>query len=294
LATRKSNSSARLPARLAAAAAYLWGPGRTATLLVLLVAGFSVGAWLVWQRVEKQERARYILTVDQIEVTPKPPKWIHTDVRAEGFRNASRDRPLSLLDDDLTDLLHRAFELLPWVAKVNSVTKRFGRVDVDLVYRQPVCVVEVPGDLLPVDADGVLLPSGDLTPIEKQQSYPCLVGIQTSPMRPAGQPWGDGRVLDGAQIAAAFGPAWQALKLYRIQPAPDPAEGAPDEPACLFTPAGTRIVWGLAPTTKVLGEPSAAEKVARLQQYAAAHGGLDGRDGPQQLDVRALPAAKKP
>jgi hypothetical protein len=295
VATRKSNSPAGLPARLAAAVAYLWGPGRTATAIVLLLAGFAAGSYAVWRHVEKKERARYILTLDQLQVTPLPP-WIHSDVRAEGFRNASRDSRLSALDDDLVSRIADAFALHPWVAKVNRVTKHPpARVDVDLVYRQPVSMVEVAGgDLLPVDAEGVLLPGMDFTPTEKR-SYPFLAGIETLPMRPVGQPWGDGRVLDGALIAAAFGPAWQQLKLYRIQPSAGPAAATPRETAYeLSTWGGTRIVWGLGPTTKLLGEPSAAEKVARLQQYAATHGGLDGRAGAQLLDVRTLPAAKKP
>jgi hypothetical protein len=265
--------------------------------LVVVVAGFIVAAILVWRHVAPHVRAsrQYALTLDQVYVTPPPP-WIHSDVRAEVFRSASLDPPLSMLQDGLADRIRKAFAMHPWVAGVGEVTMVSrhppARVDVELVYRQPVCMVEVPDGLLPVDAEGVLLPHGDLdfSPIEKQ-SYPCLAGIDTRPMRPEGQPWGDGRVLDGAQIAAAFGPAWQQLKLSRIQPSP--ASLAAREPTYeLFSRAGTRIIWGLPPGTKVLGEPSPAEKIARLQQYAADHGGLDTQGSPMTLDLPALPPAK--
>jgi hypothetical protein len=261
--------------------------------LFLVLAIFFHGWYVAWGRVEKQERARYVLRVDQVQVTPLPP-WIHTDVRAEVFRSASRDPPLSLLDDDLTDWLKHAFKLHPWVARVNGVATRPGHVDVDLAYRQPVLMVEVAPDLfLPVDVEGMLLPNGDFSPNE-MRSYACLAGIDTRPMGSIGQRWGDARVLDAAQIAAALGPAWQKIKLFRIQPAAAAGPAAVGEPTYeMFTQAGTRIVWGLAPGTKVLGEPSAAEKVARLGQYAAEHGGLDAPGTGQPLDVRAMPPARK-
>lgn len=295
--SKKSRPPTGYPAWIPRLLAFCWGPGRTGTLLVLVVAGFIVAVILVWRHVAPQVRAsrQYALTLDQVYVTP-PPAWIHSDVRAEVFHSASLDPPLSTLQDDLARRIFAAFAMHPWVAKVVAVTMVSrhppARVDVELVYRQPACMVEVPGDLLPVDAEGVLLPHEDLdfTPTERR-SYPCLGGIDTRPMRPVGQPWGDGRVLDGAQIAAAFGPAWQQLKLARIQPSP--ASLAAHEPTYeLFSRAGTRIIWGLPPGTKVLGEPSPAEKIARLQQYVADHGGLGTPGSPTTLDLSALPPAK--
>jgi hypothetical protein len=61
----------------------------------------------------------------------------------------------------------------------------------------------------------------------------------------------------------------------------------------LFTRSGTRIVWGLAPGSNAAGELPATEKVARLQQYLDEHKTLEGPSGPQELDVRTLPAAKR-
>jgi hypothetical protein len=293
--SKKARSPARPPAWLARLVAFCWGPGRTATLIVLVLVAFAVAATLFCRHLLPQllKSRQYELTLDQVYVTPAP-DWIHCDVRAEAFRNAGLDPPLSVLQEGLARRVFDAFAMHPWVARVVTVSMVSrhppAKVDVALEYRRPACVVEVPGDLLPVDAEGVLLPSGDFSPIERQ-SYACLTGIDTRPMRPVGQPWGDGRVLDGAQIAAAFGPAWQQLKLARIQPSA--ASLAAREPTYeLFSRAGTRIIWGLAPGTKVLGELAPAEKIARLQQYAAEHGGLDTPARPATLDIRALPPAK--
>ena len=98
--------------------------------------------------------------------------------------------------------IHMAFKLHPWVAKA-TVTKRAGaRVNVDIVYRRPVCMVEVANgtavDLLPVDGEGVWLPGEDFSQKQKE-SYPCLAGIDRRPIQPVGHPWGDARVVDGAR-----------------------------------------------------------------------------------------------
>ena len=123
-------------------------PARAArlTLAVLLVTGFTGGAWAVWRRVEKhvENSPDYIVRIEQIAITP-PPDWVRSDVRAEAFHNiaSSLDRPLSLLDDNLAERIHIAFMLHPWVAKA-TVTKSAGaRVRVDIEYRRPACMVEV-------------------------------------------------------------------------------------------------------------------------------------------------------
>ena len=156
-----------------------------------------------------------------------------------------------------------AFKVHPWVAKA-AVTKRAGpRVNVDIVYRRPVCMVEVANagtlysgstvDLLPVDGEGVWLPGEDFSQKQKE-TYPCLAGIDHRPIQPVGHPWGDARVVDGASIAAALLPVWQQLKLYRIQTAARTSAADDRGPTYeLYTRTGTRIDWGLAIGRRCLG-----------------------------------------
>jgi hypothetical protein len=163
-------------------------------------------------------------------------------------------------------------------------------------------MVDVPKGVLAVDAEGVLLPSEDFSPLEAAR-YPRLVGVEQQPAGlPPGRRWGDARVVGGAEIAAALGSAWEVMRLQRIVPlaagtAPGAAETGPDDSArrarepifVLFTRVGTRIFWGYAPGANMLGELSAGEKVARLQSYLAEHDTLDApQDHPQELDVRTL------
>jgi hypothetical protein len=183
------------------------------------------------------------------------------------------------------------------VATVLRVNKQ--NLKVELVYRRPVCMVEVPGGLLPVDSEGILLPPGDFSPSEAA-GYLRLTGVDRGPTVAPGSRWPDAKVLGGAEIAAVVGPAWGAMRLQRIVPlAADPAAAAvvggdsgrrSAEPFfALLTRGGTRILWGYAPGANAMGELPAAEKLARLQRYLADHDTLEGRQGqPQEFDVRTM------
>jgi hypothetical protein len=263
---------------------------RTRTLLLTaLIAAAFFGLWYaVWQRVGQGVLSSepYWLSQQNVEITPLP-EWIHRDIRAEVFRDASLDGPLSIMDDDLTARIANAFSLHPWVAKVRRVSKHHpARVEAELVYRRPVLMVPRPGELLPVDEQGVLLPREDFSPVEARR-YPRLQGIDTAPIGPEGTRWGDARVFGGAQIAAAFGPAWHQLRLDCIVPVVSAEMGYGHEYTYrLFTRGGTEIRWGRPPGMETPGEALAADKMTRLLKHLEENGSLEGPKGPQQLDVR--------
>ena len=235
----------------------------------------------------------YIVARDNVAITPQP-GWIHSDVRAEVFRGASLDGPLSILDDNLLERISNAFSLHPWVAKVVSVSRKpMARMAVELVYRRPVCMVEAPGEPLPVDVEGRLLPSGDFSPVEKS-SYLRLTGIDTVPMGPAGQPWGDGRVVGGAEIAAALGDAWRELKLDRITPVPRPptAVRPTSRPINCSLAAARGFSGALPPGARGRRSFRRRRRSPDCVRYAADHETLEGNGGPQTLDIRLLPPGK--
>ena len=69
-------------------------------------------------------------------------------MRAEVFHDGNLNPPLSIMDDNLTRRVYDAFSLHPWVGKVRQVRKFYpARVEVELVYRKPVCMVAVQGGL---------------------------------------------------------------------------------------------------------------------------------------------------
>ena len=214
-------------------------------------------------------------------------------LKAEVIRDASLDSSLSTLDPELTMRVAQAFRLHPWVAKVQRVSKQYpAAVKVELVYRRPAAMVEVPGPaLLPVDAEGVVLPTDDFSPLDARH-YPRIAEIKTSPLGPVGTRWGDTRVSGAASVAAAVADQWERLGLHHIVPSgrQSGAPGGRETDAYeLFTNAGTRIDWGRPPGAEISGEAMAAGKVAALLEYAQAHGGsLDDAGKPQRLDVRPV------
>ncbi len=266
--------------------------GRRQTVaLGVVVAGLAVGSWyMLWKGVRDHvlSSKQYWLTPDRVEVSPLPP-WIHTDIRTEVFRDAGLDRPLSIMDDNLVSRLADAFSLHPWVARVRRVSKHHpAEVRVVLDYRRPVCMIQISGGLLPVDAEGVVLPSGDFSPVEASR-YPRLVGTETVPLGPVGTRWGDPRVVGAARIADAFGADWQTLGLDRIVARGPMGPGQSDRHLYeILTRGGTRILWGAAPGDATIDEGSAAEKVAWLKQYAREQGTLDEPNPREPIDLRSL------
>jgi len=252
----------------------------------LVLAGVLVGGWyVVWHFFGEGllRSDRYVLRQENLEVTPLP-EWIHTDVRGEVFRSVAFEGPLVIMDDHLTKRIADGFALHPWVAKVRRVTKLHpARVKVDLDYRRPVCMVEVPGGLLPVDTESAWLRSEDFSPVEAAQ-YPRISGLESMPVGSVGTKWGDGRVVGGAEIAALLLGVWNELQLARIVPSARPQSG-PHYSFDLYTRGGTRIIWGLAPSAGITGDVPAAERIERLRKFQAAHGTLDG---PHQLDLRSM------
>jgi hypothetical protein len=261
-------------------------------LVVLgVLGGAGAGLWFtLWDHVREHVVAgpEYQLDTAAIQITPLP-AWIHSDIKADVARSASLDGSMSLLDDELTLRIAQAFGLHPWVAKVTRVSKSFpARVDVELVYRRPVAMVEVSGGLLPVDRDGVLLPSDDFSPSEAV-AYPRITEIKTVPVGPQGSRWGDARVAGGARLAAVLTDDWQKMKLTRIAPlVPSAGVRSPDDILYeVFSEGGLRIEWGHAPGSERPGDIKASEKLAQLRQFVERFGKLDAANSPNGvLDLR--------
>lgn len=264
------------------------GRGRLIALGIAAVAAIG-GGYFVWQHVRGRVRAdsQYQVHAEHISV-PQQPDWIRGDVKTDVLGDVTRDGPLSLLDDDLTVRLAAAFAAHPWIARVDRVSKKFpASVEVSLAYRMPVAMVEVDGGnaVLPVDADGVVLPTRDSTgepnfTAAAAEGYPRIAEIFTMPAGPEGSGWGDAGVLGAAQIAAVLASDWHALGLARIMPYErKPAASGVEYTFVLETHSGTTIHWGRAPGSQTGGDLPAARKVAQLRRYAAENGGtLDGPD----------------
>lgn len=249
--------------------------------------GLAVAGWKRWGPTIVASPA-YVLSEEQIEVTPQPP-YIHGNVKAEAIR-AGGLAGASILDPKLTEKVQHAFAVHTWVASVKRVTKHHpARVVVELEYRRPAAMVEVmqgnQSGLLPVDAYGVLLPPEDFS-MNQVRHYLRIVVGGTPPEGPVGTPWGDARVEAAASIAVALEPCWQKLQLYRVALATSAAGEVTSTPSFdLLTRDGRKIIWGHAPGQEASGEASASEKLAQLADFYEQHGPLPSSD-IRELNVR--------
>jgi hypothetical protein len=185
-----------------------------------------------------------------------------------------------------------AFELHPWVAAVERITRRLpSSLVVELKYRRPIAAVESSDPsgvmFLPIDDHAVRLPEGDLTETERRY-LPRVSGITGRPR--IGDVWDDPRVIGAARLAAQLADVWQQLRLVEIFA--DAANSTHDDkPLYTFeivTTGNTRIIWGATPGQESsAGESPFNQKRQRLLDYAAQHGKLESIDGPAVLDIRS-------
>ncbi|NIP85160.1 MAG: hypothetical protein GTO03_06215 [Planctomycetales bacterium] len=240
--------------------------------------------------------ADYQLAPDRIQLCTSSP-WVDPQrLTASVIQDASLDRPLSILDPQLTERIALAFAQHPWVAEVARVEKFHpARVEVDLVYRTPVAVVVAGQQRVLVDQVGVPLPATDL-PGPPQDALPTILGIDAPRRHVFGSAVGDPQVAGAAQIAAALRSSWSWLGLAAIVPAATTANGGQAFAYELVTRQGTRIGWGRQGGTPQEGEATAEEKSRWLQRYFRVHGTLEGLSHDGQVGEKgrlgSLPRAE--
>ncbi len=260
-----------------------------------MLAGVGAGAHLLWLRTAPvvARDPQYVLSADHIQITP-PPSWIRSDVKAQVLRDSGLISTASVLDnwDTLARRVKDAFELHPWVASVERITRRLpSSLEVELKYRRPIAAVESSDSagvmFLPIDEHAVRLPEGDFTETERRY-LPRVSGVTGRPL--VGDVWDDPRVVGGAKLAAQLADVWQQLRLVEIlaNVQPSAREETPLYTFELVTTGGTRIIWGAIPGQEIsAGEAPFDQKRRRLLDYAAHHGKLESIEGPAVLDVRS-------
>ncbi len=228
---------------------------------MVMVAG--VVGWMAWGRYGESVRtsAGNLLLPENVEVVGVG-EWIRIDLKNEALRDASLDNGLPLDDPELVRRLARAFDIHPWVREVVRVKLRHpAAATVEIRCREPVAMVSVPGGLLPVDAEGILLPIDDFSP-ETAALYPKITGVASGPLGAVGFTWGDPLVEEAAAVASVIGPEWKWLDLVACRPQATSGGGHAWE---LVRDDDAVIRFGSAPGHEQAGEPTAAVKVARLR-----------------------------
>lgn len=266
--------------------------GVLASLATLaLCAAASRTAW-EWSRPALARDPRYAVTRESV-LTPDPPPWLRRDVIGEAFATAGLDGTLSVLSPppDLEGRLASALAAHPWVRRVGRIAKAPpNRVSVELEYRSPLAAVEASGAIVAIDADGAVLPPGDL-PSEAVRHLPRVDLPRPATSQPAvGVVWADPRLGGAVALVESLGGAWDELHLFRIR-AGDSAEtraGRSFWTYELVSTGNTVVLWGAAPGFEPPGEKPFADKLATLRQASAKYGPLDSvATSPALIDVRA-------
>lgn len=231
----------------------------------MVVAAAFIGWWGWGRYAEQMQRSGgNILLPERVKVIGVGP-WITIDLKSEALRDASLDSGVPLDDPELARRLARAFDIHPWVREVVRVNLEHpAAAVVEVVCREPVAMVAVPGGLLPIDAEGILLPSDDFDP-KGAARFPKITGIGSSPRGATGSTWGDPLVEEAAAVAAVIGPEWERLRLLEFRPQAAAESGHAWE---LIGENGLVIRFGSAPGHERTGEPTAAVKVSKLRGLA--------------------------
>lgn len=159
---------------------------------VLVLAGVLLTDRLTHDAIRHQKR----FTLDFLKIACDPPPGMErTAFLSEVQYHANLPARLELLDETLSQRLAEAFLRHPWVEQVDEVRiTPPGRIEVRLIYRQPVLAVPVADHLRAVDRHGILLPKSAPT-----EGLPIFPGRARTPAGPEGTPWGDEAVEEAAR-----------------------------------------------------------------------------------------------
>ncbi|MCU0709377.1 MAG: hypothetical protein MUF23_13895 [Pirellula sp.] len=223
----------------------------------------------------------YAIKPENIHLTNTPP-WLKTDIVKQVFEGSGLGK-MSLLDDQSSAVVARAFDAHPWIRKTYRVQRMAGgQILVNVEYRTPIAMVhcETEGDaatggvtqenFLPIDTDGYLLPTQDFSQADIP-SYLLIYAknIRASDHRRVGTPLGDSQITEAVQLCRALLPIRSDANLVAIYVYPSRRAGKAKWMLELATRGGPRIIWGSAPGLEAIDEPSAQLKIRRLLEITS-------------------------
>lgn len=268
--------------------------GRRGLLVSLgVLAALGLVARGVWEvsRSQVALSPQYVLTPASVAITPPPP-WVSGNVTAEVFHVMQLDGQLSVLNgpEQLEKRLAAAFSAHPWVRNVGAITKTPpNRVAIAIEYRTPLAAVAVGNSLVPVDIDGAILPTRDLS-ADAMRYLPRIELVDPVVQPPAvGGLWLEPRLAGALSLVQSFGPAWNELNLFlvRIDHSADVRAGQRFWSYSVVSTGNTVVVWGAAPGFSPPDEAPFERKLDSLRRAVAQHGPLDSvAKSPALIDVR--------
>ena len=287
-----------------------------ATLLVIATMIMIGGAIFLWERHQGKivNLEEFRLTEEKIQLTT-PPEWANDNLKqlvisgipksnsnSNSQQRADNDSA-SILDTDLVDRTARVMKSVGYVERVKSVHKSKIGLEIDVVYREPIALVELSQHtfpyewpkkfhgkdiLLPVDRLGVVMPESLGAGLELPRImvvYPVASPSKFENLVTWGY-WPDDRIKDAAAISALFEKSAGAIGVARVMTRRKPdQQGVSQISYELWPNSGAQVIWGNAPGKELQGEATAEAKITALEDFVLQYGALNRQDD-KRVDVR--------
>ena len=268
------------------------------TMFVFATAIMIGGAIFLWERHQDKiiNLDEFRLTEEKIRLTP-PPEWAETDLKKLVIGDADGEIA-SILDSKLVSRTARVMRKVGFVERVRSIEKSKTGLDIDVVYRNPVALVELSSItlvdkwpvenqgktvLLPVDRNGFLMPES----IGQGKILPWITVPYPATFSTTWTEWQDDRIRDASAICALFPVSLYEIGIQRITTnrVCRPESTFNEAPFELYSGSGTRIIWGNPPTQESNNEATPESKIRAIQAIVSQFGRLDKVD-LGRIDVR--------
>ncbi len=237
--------------------------------LVLLGAVF-LGAAMVLLRSYVARNDRY--TVEARTLVPSElPSWAGPGVRADLARLPGVPARFSIMTPGICERVAHAFEMNPWVEKVDAVRKVYpNHIDVDLTLRRPVAGVRVAGKFYVIDEAGRRLTGALNGWPQGADALPVIVSSDAT-MPSLGSVWPSDAVKAGAAVAKTLfdnrdklPTRFALIDCTNMGPRRDLSKSD----ILLVTFEGTYVRWGRSPlVVNSPGELSPGEKVLKMVTF---------------------------
>ena len=288
-----------------------------ATLFVIATMVMIGGAIFLWERHQGKivKLEEFQLTEEKISLTP-PPIWADKNLKQlvisgisdNGTRpqtdgSRTNGNSASILDTQLVSRTARVMKNVGYVERVKSVHKSKSGLEIDVVYREPIALVELSRHtfpyewpkkyhgkdiLLPVDRLGVVMPESLGTGLALPRImvvYPVASPTQFEKLVTWAD-WPDDRIKDAAAISALFEKSGEAIGLKRVMTRRKPdQQGVAQISYELWPDSGVQVIWGNAPGKEIAGEVTAEAKIRALEEFVLKYGALNQQER-KRVDVR--------
>lgn len=285
----KSDGGSQSQAATAGSSFVLWFFQPAMLFRMSLIAGlFALWPYAIQKLPSLSTRPEYRISFAKIQLIPAPEHPVPANLVEQVANQSGLPQELSILSETLTEDLAQAFRRHPWVSKVIRVRKSFPpAIMVEVEYRQPVVMAQIQGGRVPIDAHGVILPTGDFSASDTNR-FPLVQNVESKPKIRPGSVWKDPGILAAARLAQHLSDRWTKLKLasISISRVDNPATDPNDVVLELIGNGGSRIVWGRPPGNDHPGELEAEQKVGRLEKYLVDFGDYGLPHGPYEIDIR--------